>query len=110
MARLARIVVPGLPHHVTQRGNRREARQERLFIKDNDLKKIHERLENDLGSELPGLTFKGYEFHQADDLAKPVENVWIRGETSGEASIPPSFWTHSKWQDTIGQAGRRNLR
>ena len=25
MARLARIVVPGLPHHVTQRGNRREA-------------------------------------------------------------------------------------
>ena len=25
MARLARIVVPGCPHHVTQRGNRREA-------------------------------------------------------------------------------------
>ncbi|MGD0192186.1 MAG: transposase [Rhizomicrobium sp.] len=25
MARLARIVVPGFPHHVTQRGNRREA-------------------------------------------------------------------------------------
>lgn len=24
MARLARIVVPGAPHHVTQRGNRRE--------------------------------------------------------------------------------------
>ncbi|HTI68315.1 MAG TPA: hypothetical protein VL460_12280 [Caulobacteraceae bacterium] len=24
MARLARIVVPGLPHHVTERGNRRE--------------------------------------------------------------------------------------
>jgi putative transposase len=24
MARLARIVVPGLPHHVTQRGNRRQ--------------------------------------------------------------------------------------
>src|ERR1700681_3864540 len=24
MARFARIVVPGLPHHVTQRGNRRE--------------------------------------------------------------------------------------
>ena len=23
MARLARVVVPGLPHHVTQRGNRR---------------------------------------------------------------------------------------
>ncbi len=24
MARLARVIVPGLPHHVTQRGNRRE--------------------------------------------------------------------------------------
>jgi putative transposase len=24
MARIARVVLPGLPHHVTQRGNRRE--------------------------------------------------------------------------------------
>ena len=32
MARLARIVVPGLPHHVTQRGNRREA----IFFEDGD--------------------------------------------------------------------------
>jgi putative transposase len=24
MARLARVVAPGLPHHVTQRGNRRQ--------------------------------------------------------------------------------------
>lgn len=24
MARLPRVVLPGLPHHVTQRGNRRE--------------------------------------------------------------------------------------
>jgi putative transposase len=32
MARLARIVVPGLPHHVTQRGNRRET----TFFKKDD--------------------------------------------------------------------------
>jgi putative transposase len=32
MARLARVVVPGLPHHVTQRGNRREA----VFFNDGD--------------------------------------------------------------------------
>lgn len=31
MARLARLVVPGLPHHVTQRGNRRETT---FFTKD----------------------------------------------------------------------------
>jgi putative transposase len=24
MARLARLVIPGMPHHVTQRGNRRQ--------------------------------------------------------------------------------------
>jgi putative transposase len=32
MTRLARIVVPGLPHHVTQRGNRREP----VFLEDGD--------------------------------------------------------------------------
>ena len=32
MARLARLVIPGLPHHVTQRGNRRE----RTFFEDGD--------------------------------------------------------------------------
>ena len=32
MAKLARMVVPGLPHHITQRGNRRQ----KVFFKDND--------------------------------------------------------------------------
>ena len=32
MARLARVVIPGFPHHVTQRGNRRE----RTFFGDGD--------------------------------------------------------------------------
>jgi len=32
MARLARIVLPGIPHHITQRGNRRE----RVFFEDSD--------------------------------------------------------------------------
>ena len=32
MARLARVVIPGVPHHVTQRGNRRQA----TFFSDSD--------------------------------------------------------------------------
>ncbi|MCW8129162.1 MAG: transposase [Planctomycetota bacterium] len=32
MSRLARVVVPGLPHHVTQRGNRRQV----VFVDDTD--------------------------------------------------------------------------
>lgn len=32
MARLARVIVPGVPHYATQRGNRRE----RIFFEDDD--------------------------------------------------------------------------
>jgi putative transposase len=32
MARLVRLVIPGLPHHVTQRGNRRQ----QTFFNDGD--------------------------------------------------------------------------
>ena len=32
MARLSRVVIPGVPHHVTQRGNRREP----TFFEDGD--------------------------------------------------------------------------
>ena len=32
MPRLARVVVPGLPHHVVQRGNRRQG----VFLSDED--------------------------------------------------------------------------
>jgi putative transposase len=32
MAHLARIVIPGVPHHVTQRGNRRSS----IFSSDDD--------------------------------------------------------------------------
>ena len=32
MARLARVTVPGMPHHVTQRGNRRQ----QTFFSDDD--------------------------------------------------------------------------
>ncbi len=32
MPRIARVVIPGIPHHVTQRGNRRED----VFSEDND--------------------------------------------------------------------------
>jgi len=34
MARIARVVAPGLPHHITQRGNRRQA----TFFRDDDFR------------------------------------------------------------------------
>ena len=49
------------------------ATNERATIKNSDSKELHEKLENSLGSDLPGLTFKGFEFHGAADLDKPLD-------------------------------------
>jgi REP element-mobilizing transposase RayT len=40
MARMARVVVPNIPHHVTQRGNRRQ----RVFFGDDDYRYYKELL------------------------------------------------------------------
>jgi hypothetical protein len=50
-----------------------DATNERGFLKENDSKNIRERLERGLGSELPGLVFKGFEFHQAAQLDQPLD-------------------------------------
>jgi len=49
-----------------------DASNERWFIKDNGSKELREKLENSLGSDLPSLTFKGFEFHRTPDLDKPL--------------------------------------
>jgi hypothetical protein len=49
-----------------------DARIERRGIKDSDSKEIRESLERSLGSDLPGLVFKGFEFQQTADLDKPL--------------------------------------
>jgi hypothetical protein len=49
-----------------------DAANERWRIKETDSKELHESIERALGSDLPGLAFKGFEFHQTNDLDKPV--------------------------------------
>lgn len=49
-----------------------DAAHERSFLKEGDAKEIHNSLEESLSSELPGLNFKGYEFHDSGDLEKPI--------------------------------------
>ena len=46
MTRIARVVVPGLPHHVTQRGNRRE----RIFFEEGDYALYRDWLDNPAGA------------------------------------------------------------
>ena len=50
-----------------------DATAERWILKDSDTKEIHDRLEQGIGSDLPGLAFKGFEFRQAADLDKPLD-------------------------------------
>jgi hypothetical protein len=48
------------------------ASYERWFLKRNDSKETREKLENGIGSDLPGLTLNSFEFHQTPDLDKPL--------------------------------------
>jgi hypothetical protein len=50
-----------------------DAARERALVNESDKKKFHDRLEQGLNSDLPGLEFKDYELHQIDDLDKPVQ-------------------------------------
>jgi hypothetical protein len=49
-----------------------DAARERGLLKEADTKELHNSLEESLSAELPGLNFKGYEFHDSGDLEKPV--------------------------------------
>ncbi len=49
-----------------------DAGSERNLIKNSDSRELHERIEQSLGSDLPGLAFKGFEFRQTAELDKPL--------------------------------------
>jgi len=63
----------GLSGDMTETYSGANGSNERSFIKDNDDKKTRERIEKRLGSDLPDLTFKGFEFHHAVDLDQPLD-------------------------------------
>jgi len=50
-----------------------DATSERWFIKENDAKQLREKLERGVGSELPGLVFKGFEFRRETELNQPLD-------------------------------------
>ncbi|MGP8173618.1 MAG: DUF3857 domain-containing protein [Terracidiphilus sp.] len=49
-----------------------DASVERWRIKDSDAKELREEIEKNLGDDLPGLAFKGFEYHQTTELDKPL--------------------------------------
>ncbi len=67
-----------------------DAAHERGLLNENRIQsKMHDRLENGPDTDLPGLTFKGYEFHQADDLDKPIAlDLHVTASTYAHAAGP----------------------
>jgi len=61
MPRIAQVVVPGLPHHITQRGNRRAD----VFFDDDDRRRY-----------LPWSSAAAHCGHRADPLLSPVQMPW----------------------------------
>ncbi|MDR3746537.1 MAG: DUF3857 domain-containing protein [Acidobacteriota bacterium] len=79
----------GLTGDVTEIFTGDDATSERWFIKDNDSKAMHEKLEQGLGRDLTNLTFKGFEFAQTDDLTKPLDlNLHVSDTNYAHASGP----------------------
>lgn len=50
-----------------------DALRERISIKETDTKELREEIERRLGTDLPGLTFKDYQFAAIQDLDKPLD-------------------------------------
>lgn len=50
-----------------------DAAGERMYLKSTEAKDVREDLEQSLGSGLPGLTLKGFEFKNAEELAAPLD-------------------------------------
>jgi hypothetical protein len=66
-----------------------DATRERSTLKDSEARDTHDRLEKDLGSQLPGVAFKGYEYRHTDDLAKPLDlDLHLSGANYAHVSGP----------------------
>jgi uncharacterized protein DUF3857 len=74
---------------VTDLFNGVDAAQERMFLKETDQKGVREALEMGLSSDLPGLTFKGYEFAQTEKLDQPIRlDLHVSAATYAHAAGP----------------------
>jgi hypothetical protein len=91
-----------------------EATSERWFLKESDSKEIHERLEKSIGSDLPGLVFKGFEFSKQADLDQPLGldlhlSVTNYARTSGPLLLlrPRVLGTHARSVPDVMEGKRR---
>lgn len=50
-----------------------DAARERWLLKDNDTKEIREKIEKRISNDLPGLSFKSYQFKDEAELEKPLD-------------------------------------
>ena len=100
MARLARVVIPGMPHHVTQRGNRRQ----QTFFHDEDCAAYLELMAEWCGEE--GVKIWGYCLmpNHAHLIAVPASDQGLRraiGEAHRRSTRRINF--REKWRGYLWQ-------
>jgi putative transposase len=93
MARLARVIIPDLPHHVTQRGNRREP----IFFEDGDAE-----LYRDLLAEQAAKA--GVEVWAYCLMPNHVHLVLVPRDEGGMAQAIGA--AHRRWANFVNARGR----
>ena len=112
MARLARLVIPGLPHHITQRGNRRQ----QTFFNDGDYAAYVELMAQWCGKENVEIWSYCLMPNHAHLIAVPTSEEGLRravGEAHRRYTRRISFrekWRGYLWQERLEAVAGRVLR
>jgi putative transposase len=100
MPRLARLIIPGIPHHLTQRGNRRQ----RVFFSDEDksfyLKILKDNIEG-TGLRLLGYCLMDNHVHLVSTPSAKDEFASVLGETHRKYTTIIN--TREKWKGHLWQ-------
>jgi putative transposase len=100
MPRLARLIVPGIPHHLTQRGNRRQ----RVFFSEEDksyyLKILKDNMEG-TGLRILGYCLMDNHVHIVSTPSAKVDFASVLGETHRKYTTIIN--TREKWKGHLWQ-------
>ena len=97
MARVARVVVPDSPHHVTQRGNRREP----VFFEADDYR-LYRRLVA-AAARRAGTAASAYCL-MPNHVHLPITPIWR--DADGRGRVAGNFCRNAPAPSTLGSGGR----
>src|SRR5208337_5478343 len=102
MARIARVIAPGIPHHVTQRGNRRQ----KTFFLDDDYR-LYLNLMMDESYFIAAARYVELNPVRARIVSKPEEYQWssvsahLTGKDDLIVKVAPLLEMADNWKDIL---------